>query len=467
VNRPALSGANAFRAVVVANRGEIALRVIRTCKDMGLRTVAVYSTEDRDTPAVRLADTAVHIGPGSAKRSYLSIPAIMEAAFRTGADAIHPGYGFLSEDHDFAEVCESNGITLIGPPAPVLARLSDKSSARALMAAAGLPLLPGTVRQVDTAAAAKAVAADIGYPVIIKAVAGGGGRGMRIAHDPDALEAEYRETRATAQAVFGDSGVYVERYLASARHIEIQVLCDQHGNAIHLGERDCSVQRRHQKLIEESPAPGLPAEVRARIRDAAVHGALAAGYVGAGTFEFVVDGENNFYFLEVNCRIQVEHPVTEMISGMDLVREQILIAAGQPLSVSQGDVRLSGHAIECRINAEDAERDFLPTPGVLDEFHVPAGPFIRVDTHGFPGYRFPPSYDSLLAKVIAWAPDRTMALARMDRALSESRIAGRGVHTTIGFARDVVRHPVFVAARHDTQFAERLLAEQAELERAG
>ncbi|HLK01029.1 MAG TPA: biotin carboxylase N-terminal domain-containing protein [Streptosporangiaceae bacterium] len=445
--------------MLIANRGEIALRVARTCKEMGLRTVAVYSTEDSDTPVVWTADEAVHIGPGPAARSYLSIPAIMEAALRTGADAIHPGYGFLSEDHDFAEVCESSGIALVGTPASVLASLSDKSSARAIMADAGLPLLPGSVCRVDTVAEAKQIADRIGYPVIIKAVAGGGGRGMRIVDEPGGFHRAYRDTRAAARAVFGDSGVYVERYLPSARHVEVQVLGDRHGNVIHVGERDCSVQRRHQKIIEESPAPRLPAEVAARIRDAAVHGARAAGYVGAGTFEFVVDADTcEFYFMEVNCRIQVEHPVTEMVSGLDLVREQITIADGSPLSLAQDDVVLTGCAIECRVNAEDPGNGFRPAPGVLEEFRVPAGPFVRVDTHGFAGCRVTPSYDSLLAKAIVWAPDRPRAIARMTRALDEFRVTGPGVHTTVGFLRDVITNPVFGRAEHDTTFAERLLA---------
>ncbi|WP_330253469.1 acetyl-CoA carboxylase biotin carboxylase subunit [Nocardia sp. NBC_00565] len=439
-----------IRKVLIANRGEIAVRVIRTCAELGIATVAVYSEPDADSAWVRLADHAVRIGPGPAKRSYSYIPAIIEAARATGADAIHPGYGFLSEDPDFAEVCEAEGFVFVGTPAAVLAELGDKSTARALMSAAGLPLLPGSRDTLDTAEEAQTLADGIGYPVIIKAVAGGGGRGMRVVRDPADFAADWQETRANATAVFGDGRLYVERYLDSARHIEVQILADVHGTVIHLGARDCSLQRRHQKLVEESPAPGLPDELVARIGAAAVRGAEAVGYVGAGTFEFLLDPEGRFYFMEVNCRLQVEHPVTEMVTGIDLVAEQLRIASGQPLSISPEAATPRGVAIECRINAEDPNREFAPAPGTLTECVLPAGPFVRVDTHVAPGYSIPPHYDSLLAKVIVWAPDRNTAIARMRRALSATCIRGTGIATTTDFLHDILDHPRFRAANHDT-----------------
>jgi acetyl-CoA carboxylase biotin carboxylase subunit len=341
-----------FRKVLIANRGEIALRVLRACRELGIRTVAVYSTEDRESAVVRHADEAIQIGPAPAKRSYLNIPAIVEAALRTGAEAIHPGYGFLSEDADFAEICRDNGLVFVGPPSEVIARLGDKTAARTLMAEAGLPMLPGSMEPLRSVRDAQRVADDIGYPVIIKAAAGGGGRGMRVVHKSTTFAQAYQETRGTAQTLFGDSRVYVERYLPTARHVEVQVLADGAGNAIHLGERDCSVQRRHQKLIEESPAPRLPEVLADRMRTAAVRGALVSGYVGAGTFEFLLGPSGEFSFMEVNCRIQVEHPVTELVSGIDLVQEQLAIAAGHRLSISQQDVILRGVALECRINLD-------------------------------------------------------------------------------------------------------------------
>lgn len=447
-----------FDAVLVANRGEIALRVIRTCRELGIRTVAVYSTADRHSAAVRAADAAVQIGPAQAKRSYLFAPAIIEAALATGATAIHPGYGFLSEDPDFAEICAANGITFIGPPAGVMAALGDKATARGMMADAGLPVLPGSRQTVDAAADVLEVAENIGYPLIIKASAGGGGRGMAVVRDERDLMSTYRATRSAAQAVFGDGRVYLERFCERASHVEVQIVADTHGSVIHLGERDCSVQRRHQKLVEESPAPGLPRELAAEMAAAAVRGARAVGYVGAGTVEFLVH-DGGFTFMEINCRIQVEHPVTEVVTGIDLVREQIRVAAGLPLSVKQEDVRLTGAAIECRINAEDPARAFAPAPGVLEEFEPPGGPFVRVDTHAYTGWRVPSDYDSLLAKVIAWAPDREQALRRMDRALHETRVSGHGVRTTTGVLRDVLAHPVFRAGEHTTTFLDDLSSE--------
>jgi acetyl-CoA carboxylase biotin carboxylase subunit len=442
--------------VLIANRGEIALRVLRTCREMGLRTVAVFSTADEGSAVVREADESVRIGPGPARRSYNHIPAVIEAARMTGADAIHPGYGFLSENPDFAEVCAAEGITFVGPPPQVMERLGDKASARAAMVAAGLPLLPGSTDAIDDPDAAKALADEIGYPVIIKAVAGGGGRGMAVVREAGAFADAYRRTRAGAAAVFGDGRVYVERYLDSARHVEIQVLCDAHGDGVHLGARDCSVQRRHQKLVEETPAPGLSIQTQHAIGAEAVRAVLSVGYEGAGTVEMLVDPAGGHYFMEVNCRLQVEHPVTEMVTGIDLVAEQLRVAMGEPLRFTQNDIRFDGVAVECRINAEDPLRDFAPTPGLLDSVELPGGPFVRVDTHIAAGRRIPPEYDSLLAKVVVWGPDRDTALRRMDRALAETHIRGERIATTAAFLRGVLAEPDFRAGRHDTGLLERM-----------
>jgi acetyl-CoA carboxylase biotin carboxylase subunit len=441
-----------FQKILVANRGEIALRIIRACRELGIATVAVHFTADAGSRVVRLADEAVHIGPAPAGASYLNVPNIIGAALRTGADAIHPGYGFLSEDPYFAEICAEDGITFIGPPPEVMARVGDKAVARRLMKDAGLPLLPGTMEFVSTLERAYEVAAEIGYPLIIKAAAGGGGRGITVVHRPEDLRAAYQTTRAGAQAVFRNSAVYLERYLDDARHIEVQVLCDAHGGAVHLGERDCSVQRRHQKLIEEAPSPSVDATLRAEIGDAAVRGALAVGYRGAGTMEFLLDAAGRFWFMEMNARIQVEHPVTEMVTGVDLIQEQIRIAAGLPLAFQQRDLRLHGHSVECRINAENPRRDFAPTPGRLTRLVLPGGPWTRVDTHCADGEAVPPYYDSMIAKLIVWGTDRQAALARMDRALAEFEVDGPGVRTTIPFHQQVLAHPVFREGTHTTTF---------------
>ncbi|MFI7426276.1 acetyl/propionyl/methylcrotonyl-CoA carboxylase subunit alpha [Micromonospora sp. NPDC049836] len=446
-----------FDKVLIANRGEIALRVLRACRELGVRTVVVHSSADADSLPVRLADETVRIGPAASRQSYLNAAAIVEAARQTGAQAVHPGYGFLSEDADFAEICAENGLTFVGPPPQVMAALADKSTARELMSRAGLPLPPGSVRTLPTAAEALEVAAGIGYPVIVKAAAGGGGRGMSVVRSAAELPRAYARTRAAAQVAFGDDRVYVERYLTDARHVEVQVLCDAHGNGIHLGTRDCSVQRRHQKLIEEAPAPALRPATLDTLAETALRGALAVGFTGAGTFEFLVDAAQECHFLEINCRIQVEHPVTELITGIDLVHEQLHIAAGTPLRWRQEQIRPRGVAIEARVNVEDPDRDFAPAPGRLDRFRPPGGPFTRVDTHGHPGYLVSPHYDSLLAKVAVWAPDRDGALARLDRALAEFDVAGPGVRTTIPFARRVLRDPEFRAARHTTALVDRLL----------
>ncbi|HEY2668954.1 MAG TPA: acetyl-CoA carboxylase biotin carboxylase subunit [Rugosimonospora sp.] len=446
-----------FEKVLIANRGEIAVRVARACRELGVRTVAVYSTADSDSAVVRLADEAVRIGPPASRHSYANAAAIVEAARQTGAQAIHPGYGFLSEDADFAEVCADNGLVFIGPDPEVVRAFGDKSRARALMRGAGLPLAAGSVETLPNVATAQAVADEIGYPVIIKSVAGGGGRGMEIVRSPSGLVEVYARTQLAAQALFGDNRVYLERYLVNARHVEVQVLCDSYGNGVHLGTRDCSVQRRHQKLVEEGPAPALSACTLDAIADAALRGALAVGYRGAGTFEFLVDDAEGFRFIEANCRIQVEHPVTEMISGIDLVHEQLHIAAGVPLRMRQDEVRLHGTAIECRVNVEDPDRGFAPTPGRLDRFLPPGGPFTRVDTHGYPGYLVGPYYDSLLAKVIVWAPDRDLALYRMERALHEFDVAGPGVRTTIPFLRRILDDAAFRKGRYSTGLVERLM----------
>ncbi|MFL1432704.1 MULTISPECIES: acetyl-CoA carboxylase biotin carboxylase subunit [unclassified Nocardiopsis] len=439
--------------VLIANRGEIAVRIARTCREMGIGTVAVHSVDDDESQVVRMADESVRIGPTPSKRSYLDIAAVVGAALQRGADAVHPGYGFLSEDPDFARVCVDEGLTFIGPPPGVLEQLGDKASARRIMSEAGLPLLPGTLDSVTDVEEAERLAGEIGYPLIVKAAAGGGGRGMRIAHRPADLRTAYLEARADAHAFFADGRVYMERYLDRARHVEVQVLCDAHGAAVHLGERDCSVQRRQQKLIEETPAPGLPDDLLERIRQAAITGARAAGYVGAGTFEFLAqDGE--FYFMEVNSRIQVEHAVTEMVTDIDLVREQIQVARGAPLAQELLDVRPRGVSLECRVNAEDPKRGFAPTPGLLEEFHPPGGPFVRVDTHMSAGSRISPAYDSLLAKVVVWAPDRDTAVLRMRRALEEFRISGKGVRTTIPFLLAVLARKEFAEAEHTTSLVD-------------
>ena len=445
--------------ILIANRGEIALRIARACRELQIKSVAVHSTADADSAVVRFADEAVQIGPPAVARSYLHIPSIIEAAQKTGADAIHPGYGFLSEDPYFAEICADHGITFIGPTAGVMERMGNKAVARQLMSEAGLPLLPGTIEPVATADEAQEIADSIGYPVIIKAAAGGGGRGMTVVHRSEDVRNSYQMTRATALAVFKNSAVYIERYLSASRHTEIQIVCDNFGNGIHLGERDCSVQRRHQKLIEEAPSMHLTPELRETMGSVALKGALSIGYTGAGTMEFLLDDEGQFWFMEMNTRIQVEHPVSEMISGIDLIKEQIRVARGEPLSVSQEQVHLTGHAIECRINAEDPDRDFAPAAGRLDEFSPPGGPWTRVDSHCSAGWTVSPYYDSLIAKLIVWAPNRDEAIERMSRALSEFRVSGPGMKTTIGFHQRVFHHPVFRSGDFHTDFVDRYMTQ--------
>jgi acetyl-CoA carboxylase biotin carboxylase subunit len=449
-----------FEKVLIANRGEIALRVARACRELDVKSVAVYSSADAASAVVRFADEAVHIGPPAVGRSYLHIPSIIGAALKTGADAIHPGYGFLSEDPYFAEICADNGITFIGPKPDVMEKVGDKATCRDLMSKAGLPLLPGTVEPVTTADEAVSVADDIGFPVIIKAVAGGGGRGMTVVKRREDLVRSYQTTRATAQAVFKDSGVYIERYLETSRHTEIQLVCDGHGNGAYFGERDCSVQRRHQKLIEEAPSIHLTPETRREVGEAAVRGALSVGYTGAGTMEFLLDLEGNLYFMEMNARIQVEHPVSELVTSADLIQEQIRVAAGEKLQYEQDQIELVGHSIECRINAEDPDRDFAPAAGKLDTYVAPGGPWTRVDSHCYPGWTISPFYDSLIAKLIVWAPDRDAAIERMSRALGEFEIGGRGIKTTIPFHQRILDHPQFRSGDVTTDFVAQFMAEQ-------
>lgn len=445
-----------FHKVLIANRGEIAVRIIRACKELGIKTVAVYSQADIHSLHVKLADESVCIGPAPSALSYLNINAIISAAELTDAEAIHPGYGFLSENANFAEVCENCGITFIGPTAESMRIMGDKISARQAVIKQGVPILPGTKEGVKTVEDAVKVAKEIGFPVIIKATAGGGGRGMKIVHSQAALPNAFATARAEAQSGFGNPEVYIERYCEKPRHVEIQILGDKHGNVIHLGERDCSIQRRHQKLIEEAPSTVVTPEIRKAMGDAAVKAAAAVGYNSAGTVEFLVDKQNNFYFMEMNTRIQVEHPVTEMITGVDLVREQIRSAAGIPLRYKQEDIQIRGHAIECRINAEDPFK-FTPCPGKITAYHPPGGFGVRVDSFVYDQYSVVPNYDSLIGKLIVHADTREEAIKRMARALDEFRI--EGIKTTIFFHKRIMAHKDFVEGDIDTSFLERIVLE--------
>ncbi|PYP39001.1 MAG: acetyl-CoA carboxylase biotin carboxylase subunit [Gemmatimonadetes bacterium] len=442
-----------FKKVLIANRGEIALRVIRACKELGVETVAVYSEADRESLHVRFADDDVCIGRAPSRDSYLNIPRLIAAAEITGADAIHPGYGFLAENAEFAEKVSASSIAFIGPTPDQIRQMGDKAAARKLAKQQGVPTVPGSPGPVDSLEDGQQVAGEIGFPVIIKAAAGGGGKGMRVANDADQFAQSFTLAKQEALAAFNSDEVYIEKYLARPRHIEIQIMGDTHGKVMHLCERDCSVQRRHQKLIEEAPSPVVDQTLRQDIGDSAVKLAEAIGYVGAGTIEFLLDADGSFYFMEMNTRIQVEHPVTEMCTNFDLVKEQIAVAAGAPLSFVMNGHRLRGHAIECRVNAEDPSRNFQPSPGVITAYHPPGGPGVRVDTHIYAGYTVPPYYDSLLAKVIVHGNTRTEALARMRQALDSFII--EGVTTTIPFLSRVMRHPDFVAGTVDTKFLER------------
>lgn len=444
-----------FKKVLIANRGEIALRIIRACREMGIKTVAVYSEADRNSLHVRFADEAICIGPAPSNRSYLNMTNIISAAGLTGADAIHPGYGFLAENANFAEICESCNIKFIGPPVTAIQRMGDKAVARETMIKAGVPVVPGTEGVISTEEEALKIAEEIGYPVIIKASAGGGGRGMRVAQSSADLVKSLRTAQTEAEAAFGNPAVYVEKYVEEPRHIEFQILADQFGNVIHLGERDCSVQRRNQKLIEEAPSVALTPELRAKMGEAAVKAAQAVGYASAGTIEFLLDKHFNFYFMEMNTRIQVEHPVTELVTGIDLIKAQIRIAAGEPLNLTQDQVKINGWAMECRINAEDPARNFMPSPGTITAYHPPGGPGVRVDSAAYAGYVIPPNYDSMVGKLIVWGENREEAMNRMERALNEFVI--EGIKTTIPFHLKILENAFFRRGEVYTNFIQRRL----------
>jgi acetyl-CoA carboxylase biotin carboxylase subunit len=442
-----------FAKVLIANRGEIAVRVIRACREAGIRTVAVFSEVDRDAPHVRLADEAYAVGPAPARQSYLVIDRLVEVARRSGADAVHPGYGFLSENPRFAEACAAAGVVFVGPPPDAIARMGDKTAARRAALASGVPVVPGTAEPVSADAEAHRIARELGYPVMIKAAQGGGGKGMRLVGDPGDLDSALRLARSEAGAAFGDPAVYLEKTLIEPRHIEIQVLADAHGQVVHLGERECSIQRRHQKLVEESPSTFVDEALRAEMGAAACRLLASVGYQNAGTVEFLVGADRRFHFLEVNTRLQVEHPVTELVTGLDLVREQLRLAAGEKLGYAQSDVAARGWAIECRISAEDPAAGFMPSPGRISTWRAPAGPWVRLDAGVHEGATVPIDYDPLMAKLVTWGRDREEAAARMARALAEFAVGG--VRTTIPFHRAVIRHPDFLAGRLSTAFVER------------
>ena len=446
-----------FRRILIANRGEIALRIIRAAKELGVEAVAVYSTADKDAPYLELADEAICIGPPRSADSYLDISRIISAAEVADAEAIHPGYGFLAENAHFSEVCESCGITFIGPPTSVIQGCGDKAAAKAMATSAGVPVVPGSDGVIATAEEAAVIALQIGYPVIIKASAGGGGRGMRVAANEPSLRNAFAQARAEAAASFSSDEVYLEKFVENPRHIEIQILGDHHGNIIHLGERDCSIQRRHQKLLEEAPSPSLASDLRERIGKAAIDFCKAAGYQNAGTVEFLLDKNNDFYFMELNARIQVEHPVTEMISGVDLVQWQIRVAAGETLPWQQADIQLTGHAMEFRINAENPERGFAPTPGTIERLVLPGGRGVRVDSHVTAGYSIPQYYDSMVAKLIVHGKDRAEAICIARRALQELKLEGKGLATTTPLHLSLLDNAEFVAGTFDTSFLEKFL----------
>jgi acetyl-CoA carboxylase biotin carboxylase subunit len=451
-----------FSKILIANRGEIALRIIRASKEMGIRSVAVYSQADRDSLHVRLADEAICIGQPSSSNSYLNIPAIISAAEITDVEAIHPGYGFLAENPHFAEICESCKITFIGPTPENIRLMGDKMAARTSMQKAGLPIVPGSTEIIKNKEEAIKTARKIGYPIIIKAAAGGGGKGMRICHNDIRLISSLMTAQAEAEANFGNPSVYIEKYIEKPRHVEIQIITDKHNHIVYLGERDCTIQRRHQKLLEESPSPAVDNKLRKRLGELAVKGAKTVGYLGAGTIEFLLDQHNNFYFMEMNTRIQVEHPVTEMVTGIDLIKEQIRIAAGEKLGFQQEGIQLKGAAIECRINAEDFENNFMPCPGKIETLILPGGPGVRVDTHIYPGYVVSPYYDSLVAKVITYGKNRQEAIKVMQRALSEFYIAP--IKTTIPFHMQLLENSQFLRGDISTHFVQEMLKEEEKRE---
>ena len=441
-----------FEKILIANRGEIAVRIIRACRNMGIQSVAVYSKEDQNSLHTQLADQRICIGEGPAKNNYLNMDQLITAAINTGADAIHPGYGFLSENSEFVRRCKENGIAFIGPDADVIDRMGNKSHARKAMMDAGVPVVPGTREPVYDAETGKKLAREIGYPVIIKASSGGGGKGMRVATSEDEFEFEFGLAQRESANAFGDDTMYIERYIEKPRHVEIQIMADSFGHVVALGDRDCSVQRNHQKLIEESPSPAITDETRAEMNRCAILAAKTVQYTNAGTIEFIVDPQGHFYFMEMNTRIQVEHGVTEMVTGTDLIIEQIRVAAGEPLSFTQEEVKPRGHAIECRINAEIPEKNFMPSPGVVKHLHLPAGNGVRVDTGLYTGYRIPSEYDSMIAKVIVHAPTREAALMKMRSALNEMLVVG--VETNLDFQYQIIRNPIFAEGKADTGFIE-------------
>lgn len=448
-----------FDKVLIANRGEVALRIMRACKELGIKTVAVYSTEDADTYPVRYADEKVCIGPASANKSYLVMPSIIAAAVNTGCQAIHPGYGFLAENSDFARACADNDLVFIGPSPECIDAMGNKAAARDTMKACGVPTVPGSDGVVETVEEARKFAEEVGYPVLIKASAGGGGKGIRIVRTEDELDQAFEAAQSETKAAFGDDQMYMEKVIEHARHIEVQVLGDHFGNVIHLGERDCSLQRKNQKVLEEAPSPALSEETREKMCKSAVLAAKAAGYESAGTIEFLYDHSGQYYFMEMNTRIQVEHPITEMITGVDIVKEQIRVAAGEKLSYEQSDIHITGHAIECRINAENPDRGFAPCPGLVDYLMLPSGGLgIRVDTAIYEGYEIPPFYDSMIAKVIAHGRDREEAIAKMNRALYEFII--NGIDTNIEFQSRILNNPDYLAGQFDTSFLEDNLLQQ-------
>ncbi|MED1662320.1 acetyl-CoA carboxylase biotin carboxylase subunit [Brevibacillus laterosporus] len=441
-----------FQKILIANRGEIAVRVIRACRELGIQTVAVYSEADREALHVKLADEAYCIGPTASKDSYLNMASIMSVATKVGADAIHPGYGFLAENADFAEICSACNITFIGPDPEAITGMGDKSTAKDTMKRAGVPTVPGTDGLIESIVEALDTANEIGYPVMVKATAGGGGRGMRVAVDAEDLEKAIRQAQNEAKTAFGNAGVYLEKFVEGPRHVEIQIMGDKYGNVVYLGERDCSIQRRHQKLVEEAPSPALSQELRKQMGEAAVAAAKAVHYHGAGTVEFLLDKHGQFYFMEMNTRIQVEHPVTEMVTGLDLIKEQISVAFGNYLSFTQEDIVLDGWSMECRINAENPAKNFMPSPGKIEGYLAPGGFGVRIDSAAYPGYSIPPYYDSMIAKVIVWGKTREEAIERMKRALQEFMI--EGVHTTIPFHLKLLEHEVFIGGQFDTKFLE-------------
>ncbi|MCM8791749.1 MAG: acetyl-CoA carboxylase biotin carboxylase subunit [Candidatus Omnitrophica bacterium] len=447
-----------FSKILIANRGEIALRIIRACKELGIRTVAVYSEADRESLHVQMADEAICIGKAPSSESYLNIPAIISAAEITDVEAIHPGYGFLAENAHFAEICESCKINFIGPTPENIKSMGDKMNARQLMQKIGLPLIPGSTSIVKNKEEAIKISKRIGYPVIIKAVSGGGGKGMRICHNDISLISNFIIAQQEAEKNFGNRDIYIEKYIENPRHIEIQILADKYGHIIHLGERECSIQRRHQKLLEESPSCVVDTKMRKRLGELCIRAAKFINYVSAGTLEFLLDKDNNFYFMEMNTRIQVEHPVTEAVTGIDLIKEQIRIAAGEKLSYKQEDIQIKGSAIECRIAAEDFENDFMPSAGTIEYLNLPAGPRVRVDTYIYQGYKIPPYYDSLLAKIIVHGKDRPEALRIMERALSEFII--EPIKTTINFHRNLLKNPLFLKGQFSTHFVDDILAKK-------